>query len=63
MYPSIVGNMLRLIDTGFEPHPVAPSDRLATLDFQASGPLSPAPFVSSFSELGDLARGRQEVAL
>jgi hypothetical protein len=63
MYLGAVGNMLRLIDTGFEPHPVAPSDRLMMLGFQASGPLSPASFASSFSGLDDLAREHQEVAL
>ena len=62
MHPG-VGNMLRLTDTGFEPHPVAPSDRLMVLDFQASGPLSPVSFAASFSGLEDLAMERQEVAL
>lgn len=62
MHPG-VGNMLRLTDTGFEPHPVVPSDRLMVLDFQASGPLSPVSFALSFSGRDDLAKEHQGVAL
>lgn len=63
MHLSIVGNMLRLTDTGFEPHPVASPDRLMVLNFQASRPLSPVSFVSSFSGLDDLTMERQEEVL
>ena len=62
-YPGVVGNMLRLIDIGFEPHPVATSDSLVMLDFQVSGPLSPGSFASSFSGPDDLAREHKGVAL
>lgn len=62
-HPGVVGNIFRLIDTGFEPRPVAPSERLMMLDCQVSGPLSPVSFVSFFSGPGDLAREHKEVAL